>query len=63
MKKYLYKNRGRLRYYIGFGSFRGIRIGLTTKEPYAVVRSIIFFELIILYLTVWIELVENDKKY
>lgn len=62
MKKYLCKNCGRLRYYIGFGSFRGIRIGLTTKEPYAVFRSIIFFELIILYLTIWIELVDNDKK-
>lgn len=62
MKKHLYKNYGKIRFYIGFGSFRGIRIGLTTKEPYAVFRSIIFFELIILYLTVWIELVENDKK-
>lgn len=53
---------GRIRWFIGIGKkFRGFKIELMFDNPFAIRRELFVFEIVLLYITIWMMVYEKDK--
>ena len=53
---------GRVRWFIGIGKkFRGFKIELMFDNPFAIRRELFGFEIVLLYITIWMMVYEKDK--
>lgn len=53
---------GRVRWFIGIGKkFRGFKIELMFDNPFAIRRELFVFEIVLLYITIWMMVYEKDK--
>lgn len=58
----LIKLSGRVRWFVGIGkTFRGFKVELMFDNPFAVRRQLIVFEIVLLYITVWLVVYEKEK--
>ena len=52
----------RVRWFIGIGKkFRGFKIELMFDNPFAIRRELFVFEIVLLYITIWMMVYEKDK--
>lgn len=53
---------GRIRWFVGVGKkFRGFKIELMFDNPFAIRRELFVFEIVLLYITIWMVVYEKDK--
>lgn len=53
---------GRVRWFVGIGKkFRGFKIELMFDNPFAIRKELFVFEIVLLYITIWMVVYEKDK--
>ena len=53
---------GRVRWFVGIGKkFRSFKIELMFDNPFAIRRELFVFEIVLLYITIWMVVYEKDK--
>lgn len=54
---------GQIRYFVYIGKvFRGIKFELMFDNPFAERRQLVVFEVVLIYLTVWLIVYEREEK-
>ncbi len=60
--KAISKLSGRIRWFVGVGKrFRGFKLELMFDNPFALRRQLVVFEIVLLYITAWLVVLEKEK--